>query len=162
MKQVIMAVIMAVAVTIVVSAYAAQTILCVRYFESAGSIKDPLVEEFYQGTGPLDITMPCVRDKHDYDVVTDNIYGIIAKNSGPLDQGDWALTLIPPNTPLIEIRLGSGRVTTDGCLITPGFDMFNLRICWATAQYQNAKLHLTWANPNNINWKVTMYRKGRS
>jgi hypothetical protein len=135
---------------------------CIRYFETMGTADDPITEEFYQGTGPLDITMPCIKDKHEYDAVTDNIYGIIAHNSGPANQGNWVLTIIPDTAPTCPIGQGSGKVTNTGCIINPGFTFLKTQFCWATAQYQNAKLHLTWPNPNNISWKLTMYRKGRS
>ena len=143
-------------------AQAAPYLASVRYFETAGSTEDPISEEFYQGTGPLNITMPCIKDSHGYDEVTDNIFGVMAQNAGPATQGTWALTLIPSTDPNIAIRQGTGKVTDKGCIITPGFDYFTKRFCWTTAQYQNAKLHLTWPNPNNISWKLTMYRKGRS
>jgi hypothetical protein len=146
----------------VVKTDAAPMLACIRYFELMGTADDPITEEFYQGTGPIDITMPCIKDKHEYDAVTDNIYGVIAHNSGPANQGNWALTIIPDAAPACPIRQGTGKVTNNGSIINPGFDFFTLRFCWATAQYQNAKLHLTWPNPNNISWKLTMYRKGRS
>jgi hypothetical protein len=127
-----------------------------------GTADDPTTEEFYQGTGPIDIMLPCIKDKQEYDVITDNIYGIIAHNSGPANQGNWTLTIIPDAAPDCPILQGTGKVTNTGSIITPGFTFITLRFCWATAQYQNAKLHLTWPNPNNISWKLTMYRKGRS
>lgn len=142
--------------------YAAPWLSAIRYFETMGTADDPIVEEFYQGTGPLNITMPCIKNKHDYDVITDNIYGVIAHNTGPANQGKWTLTIIPDVAPLCPISQGTGNVTNEGSIINPGFDFFNRRFCSATAQYQNAKLHLTWPNPNNISWKLTMYRKGRS
>jgi hypothetical protein len=143
-------------------AYAAPFLANIRYFESMGSTNDPIVVEYYQGTGPLDITMPCIKDKHDYDAVTDNIYGVLAHNDGPPTQGNYTLTIIPDTAPMCQIWQGYGNVTNAGCLINPGFTFLNTRFCWSTAQYQNAKLHLTWPNPNNVSWKLTMYRKGRS
>jgi hypothetical protein len=146
----------------VVKTHAAPGLISIRYFEVMGNSADPITEEFYQGAGPIDLIFPCIQDRHDYDVVTDNIYGLLAKNVGPLNQGKWTLTICPASDPIAEICIGTGKVTNEGCLINPGFDIFTVRFCWATAQYQNAKLHLTWSNPNNISWKLTMYRKGRT
>lgn len=150
-------------IVIILICLATPYLASVRYFETAGSTDDPIVEEFYQGTGPLDLLLPCVKDAHGYDTVTDNIFGVMAHNAGPATQGNWVMTIIPSTDATSAISQGTGQVTNNGCIINPGFDFFpTMRFCWATSQYQNAKLHLTWPNPNNVSWKLTMYRKGRS
>lgn len=117
----------------------------------AGPIVEADCEEiFYSGTGPIDLQLGCVKDAQDRDKVTDNMYGVLAVDGGGTTQGQYTMSFIPTKGVSYEFGAASGVVYKRGTWIIGYYP-----------QYQESRLHLIWANPDNVNWKLTFYRKGR-
>lgn len=121
-----------------------------------------LVTEYYEGTGALDLTIPCLQNDHGVDITTDNMYGMIAVSGGPASQGNMSIVMEPskhsdyaPLSPYYTV------VTSKGTLICLGIDNGVMRATWYVPQYAGTKLHLKWANTSGVTWKFTLYRKGR-
>jgi hypothetical protein len=144
----------------ITSAHAFAYFVTLIHIEPIAQLDADVVEEFYSGTGPIDLTVPCLV-KNEKELTTDNMYGYIAVDGGSPTQGLWELRVIPGVASFGETGVASGTVTDKGALITLGFDAWTFRYTFYLPQYPQAKWHLTWANPDNVNWKLTLYRKGR-
>lgn len=118
-------------------------------------------ETFYSGTGPIDLELGCLKDSQDRDKITDNIYGVLAVDGGGVTQGQYTMAFIPTKGMNYEIGAASGVVYRRGTWINCGVDFWVFRFIGYYPQYQDSKIHLVWPNPDNVNWKLTFYRKGR-
>ena len=135
------------------------SLICIDYVQEAND--EELITEYYEGSGALDLTIPCLTNNLGAEITTDNIYGLIAVDSGPSNQGYMYITLDPSRGADYGIpRLFRTLVWQTGAFIGPGMDGF-VRTMYYFPQYTGTKLHLTWANASNVNWKITLYRKGR-
>ena len=148
--------------TIVTSAYAAKYVIGYIYVDPINILEpEPVTVEYYSGSGALDIDLPCLKDNNGRDQMTDNMYGILSKNTGTPSQGQWSMDIIPSHGEGYRRQIGQGAVTNEGSLITFGTDFFTLRLTWYSAQHPGTVFNLTWANPQAVDWHLTMYRRAR-
>jgi hypothetical protein len=117
-------------------------------------------ESAYSGAGPMDIMIPCIRDDRGLDCFTRLNYGVLVCGGPKSDQGEVLISTVTSGPGNNEIQLGHCDVTRNGALIYPNsigiytWDTYPP----ATIQIPRSSLHLTWQNPNNVDWKLTLYR----
>lgn len=144
------------------TAVPASSWLMFNYIEFVSKVSTPVKEITYTGSGVLDLTFPCIIDKHNHEIITDNIYAIMAVDSHVVFQGNMELFYQPFGDPAWGVIVGDAVVKNTGALVHFGVDYFWLQVFHYLPQYPNSTLRLTWNNPQATNWRLTLFKKGRT